>query len=258
MKDNFINKIKKYNINLNFYYIFFIILFILLFIFTFFDLQFSYLITDLENNQFFTQNRIAIFIEIYGEYILYTLFFLSVIYSIIYFLILRNKNKIFFKFFIFSLFIIFVAILSVCICKFLKIIVFERIRFRTMNYLNNFSYYSPWFFQNDDTLIKNLSEIVPFEDAFFSFPSGHTVATAITFCFFAVPSFFKINSKILKNLFFIVPIVLTCFTALERVVAGAHFATDVIGAMILCLTIVFFMNILFSKLIYNTRRQNAI
>ena len=64
--------------------------------------------------------------------------------------------------------------------------------------------------------------------AFKSFPSGHTVAAATSFGLIILPDMFtKLNNKKIKWLFWVIPIVYTILVAISRIVAAAHYLSDV-------------------------------
>ena len=64
-------------------------------------------------------------------------------------------------------------------------------------------------------------------DAFKSFPSGHTVAAAASFGGIIIPEMYE-NMKKWKPLFWAIPIAYTVLVAISRIVAGAHYLSDVL------------------------------
>ncbi len=143
----------------------------------------------------------------------------------------------------FALAVIIVAALSNAIVQGSKLI-FDRARYRAMVYEGHtdFEYYTYWFQINNN---KFASVSIFASDFFKSFPSGHTCAAASSFLLILLPDFLsKFNTKKWKSFLYSFAIVYTLAVALSRIVAGAHFFTDVfIGGMvtvILVLTIKLF------------------
>lgn len=108
-----------------------------------------------------------------------------------------------------------------------------RTRFRAMNYMNDteFSHYTNWFQINKDRFA--VVDEVPFLDDFYkSFPSGHSCASASMFLLVLLPCFVKrTNTTGCKIALMTTACVYTFLVTLSRIVAGAHFFTDVfVGA----------------------------
>lgn len=286
---------------------------ILLIIATFFDLQISFLLSDLNSGEVITSNLYAIIFEVIGETILYL--FLAFAFSVTFwwftyniktnwkyvcqiinciaifltFYYFINKTigylenymifqindyflifTLFFSFILtfltilalkffnkkqintlinFALIIICVAAVSNLITQISKVFIFGRMRFRAMNLIEDFSYYTPWFFLNGTSLSEILNHLGLSTDAFKSFPSGHTTAVAISFTLICLPVLFKkFNTKFWKIFYWITPIALIIIVGLARIIAGAHFLSDVlIASLITFLSTILFKYIFIDK-----------
>ena len=102
-----------------------------------------------------------------------------------------------------------------------------RMRFRAMNLINNFSYFTPWYeISNAKELVG--TSVVP-KDGFKSFPSGHTFSAGISYVLICMPLVYdKFNNKKWNIIWYVIPICYTGLVALSRIVAGAHFFSDVL------------------------------
>jgi membrane-associated phospholipid phosphatase len=141
----------------------------------------------------------------------------------------------------FAFVIICVVFVSNLITQISKTFVFGRIRFKAMNYLEDFSFYTPWFFLNGTGLFENLQQAGLTADMFKSFPSGHVTATAITFTLICLPCLFKkFKSKFWKIFCWATPVVLILIVGLARIIAGAHFLSDVLMAGLVTLLVTLF------------------
>ncbi len=93
--------------------------------------------------------------------------------------------------------------------------------------------YTPWYISNgqpNEGILNGFAQAYGVEDAFKSFPSGHTCAAGTTYVLLMVPSLFNFKEK--KNylgiaLCWLVPIVYTGLIGLSRIVVGAHYLSDV-------------------------------
>jgi membrane-associated phospholipid phosphatase len=115
-----------------------------------------------------------------------------------------------------------------------------RARYRTMNVIGNFDYYTPWYVFNGKRYLSVSGEVVTgslakadrylgLSDTFKSFPSGHTYAAAISYAAICLPDLFEFfQKKVAKILCWVCPIVLTGIVAIGRIMAGAHFFSDVL------------------------------
>lgn len=110
----------------------------------------------------------------------------------------------------------------------LKIII-SRPRFRTLNIIG-LENYSPWYKIYDNGGYNYHLSIIN-EDGFRSFPSGHVswTTSCLVFCF--LPKFLQLGKKT-KIILYVVPGVWTGLVALSRIIAGAHYLTDVTFSII--------------------------
>ena len=115
-----------------------------------------------------------------------------------------------------------------------------RMRYRTMNALGDFSYYTPWYKINGARHVGISGSIghgdsgqsgllFGASDTCKSFPSGHTYCAATSFVLVCLPDLFeKFKKKWVKVLCWTVPAVYTLTVAVCRIVVGAHFLSDVL------------------------------
>ena len=115
-----------------------------------------------------------------------------------------------------------------------------RMRYRTMNALGDFSYYTPWYKINGSRHVVITGGIghgdLGQQDLLFgaadtckSFPSGHTYCAASSFALICLPDLFERFKKWwIKALCWTVPAVYTITVAVCRIVVGAHFLSDVL------------------------------
>lgn len=114
-----------------------------------------------------------------------------------------------------------------------------RMRFRAMNMINDFSYFTPWYVISSakETVLKIYPSLPG--DSFKSFPSGHTHAAGLSYVLICLPDLFKrLNKRKYRILFYIIPIVYTGFVAFYRIRVGAHFMSDVVFGGTLAFTTV--------------------
>ena len=119
-----------------------------------------------------------------------------------------------------------------------------RVRYRSMHAIGDtdFKQYTPWYVMNGQRRVNLIEASYGLEkDAFKSFPSGHTSAAGITYCLFMLPEVLKIKNKECKRMCYERPIFYTGAVALSRIVAGAHYMSDVLfgGTMAFLFMILF-------------------
>lgn len=135
-----------------------------------------------------------------------------------------------------------------------------RMRYRTMNAIGDFSYYTPWYKINggrhvlsDGVIAKgdfDASALVgAATDTCKSFPSGHTYCAAMSFVLVCLPDLFDWFKKVyLKALCWIIPAVYTVTVAVTRIVVGAHFLSDVlVGGTLAFVLIIIIREVLILK-----------
>lgn len=149
----------------------------------------------------------------------------------------------------FAVIIICVAAVSNLITQISKGYIFGRMRFKSMNLIEDFSYYTPWFFLNGTSLSESLGHLGLSADAFKSFPSGHSTAAAITFTLICLPMLFdKFKTKFWKVFCWTTPIASVLIVGLARIISGAHFLSDVLMAgLITFLVTLFFKHIFIDR-----------
>lgn len=111
-----------------------------------------------------------------------------------------------------------------------------RVRFRTMNYLGNFDFYTPWYVINGKRKMFDLvgatagSGKYDFaSDACKSFPSGHTFSAGMVYTLLALPYLTdRFNKKSSRVLLWVATIGYTGIVAISRIIAGAHYMSDVL------------------------------
>lgn len=181
-------------------------------------------------------NYVKNYMEFEFNYIFLTILIIfSIIFAFLYIFLLKNiKKNIIYKLFWVSCLIILVALFSNLTIQILKNDVWGRMRFRAMFYIDDFSNYTAWWEMNGHSLSYAFRFLNLPDDAFRSFPSGHTSAVAITFCFWFLPLFFRNRiSKQAKFWCYFLPIILTLIIGFSRIVAGAHFLTDILFAILI-------------------------
>ncbi len=133
------------------------------------------------------------------------------------------------------------AIAIVCTVAFYLIVHFikspiGRVRYRTMNYLNNFDLYTPWYVINGKRNMLDLVAVGAVEtkydfvsDACKSFPSGHTFSAGMVYTLLALPYLNeKFATKRARFGLWASCITYTGIVAISRIVAGAHYMSDVL------------------------------
>jgi len=109
----------------------------------------------------------------------------------------------------------------------------DRTRFRSMNSelgrsVGGFDLYTRWYEVTDNADILRQTGLVDYKDAFRSFPSGHTSNAGLSYCLIMLIPCLDIKSRKGKLALWGAPILWTGMTAIGRMVAGAHFLSDVL------------------------------
>jgi membrane-associated phospholipid phosphatase len=134
------------------------------------------------------------------------------------------------KLFIFACVVLVMVIISQIFIYALKALA-GRARFRAINFLGNESMFDKWFVFHGTRYSDNpvLIDLELAKDAYRSFPSGHTAATAAVYGFLCLPFIFeRFNTKKWKVILYTSTIALTGYVAISRIVVGAHFFSDVL------------------------------
>ncbi len=124
------------------------------------------------------------------------------------------------------------ALLSKTIVSFLKGYV-DRVRFRAMNStygqsVGGFDLYTRWYEVTNHADILRTTPLVDYTDSFYSFPSGHTQNAAFSYGLIMLIDCLEIKNKRIRLALWVAPILWTGLTAIGRIVAGAHFMSDVL------------------------------
>ena len=168
-----------------------------------------------------------------------TVIFVSLsIHAIIFFLFSKVKNEDLKALLGWAITVVVIAILSNAIVQGTKLI-FDRTRFRAMVYERDttFEHFTPWY-QINQNKFATTSQYA--SDYFKSFPSGHTCAASSIFLLTLLPMFYKkVDTKEWKIFFYVVAIIYTVSVAFSRIIAGAHFFTDVYIAGLVTITLIF-------------------
>ena len=91
-----------------------------------------------------------------------------------------------------------------------------------------------------------------FELQSYSFPSGHTMRATILFLFIMYLAIYGLKQTMFKTIAIIGSIVLLLLVALSRIMLDAHYATDIIGAIVISLAWFF----LCLNLFYSTKAKS--
>lgn len=158
------------------------------------------------------------------------------------------------KLVIFAVFTLVCVAVSQGIVTLLKIL-WSRQRFRNLEGGNitggDTSGFTPWykptFGRHNENLFVSDSFLEEDEDAYKSFPSGHTASAAISFVIIMLPELFE-KLKKQKIWFYIVPSTLTFLVALSRMVNRAHYLSDVLFGAAITITAVFLIKYLVYKI----------
>lgn len=122
------------------------------------------------------------------------------------------------------------AIICSCCCfLFVELIKnpMGRMRFRAMHYIEDYSYYTPWYQVSGAR--AQLGSLGFDRDYFKSFPSGHTFSGSMAYLVILLPDLFeRLQTRKWRMLSYVVPVAYTGLVAFFRVAAGAHFLSDVL------------------------------
>lgn len=134
----------------------------------------------------------------------------------------------------FSVFVVLVIIATCLAVQLIKSEIFTRIRFRALNAINDYSFFTKWWRLENKSLQLPIGSFDLPADAFRSFPSGHAAAGATLFCFYALCFFIKkeLSPKLMFCLYFFPPF-FTFVIGLGRILAGAHYLSDVLAGVFL-------------------------
>ncbi len=133
----------------------------------------------------------------------------------------------------------------------------SRPRYRAMNFLGDTEHtnFHRWYEKFDlptkdsPLYIASSNGHKVGNDAYRSFPSGHTCAAATTYTLLALPKLFKkYNTPKMKALIYFLSVAITAIVAISRIVCGAHFFSDVlIGGTTMFLSVVLANKIFIKK-----------
>lgn len=142
------------------------------------------------------------------------------------------------------------AIICSCCCYFIIEIVkspMGRMRFRGMHLLGDYSCYTPWY--QASTARGLLKDSGLMKDCFKSFPSGHTFSAGMSYILIMLPDAFPgLRTGKRKILSYVIPVCYTGFVGLFRIVAGAHFFSDVlVGGTLAYLAVQIFRYVFFYR-----------
>ena len=150
---------------------------------------------------------------------------------------------------IWSLIVALTVILSQIVVQGAKPI-FNRVRFRTMNFLEDYSYFSKWFSVKSQTFDTfEYLKILVGSDGYKSFPSGHTACGASLITLTLIPEYcVKLQSKCIKILLNIFAYSYCALLGLSRILVGAHFLTDVVFSIIVTFSASYFSKYVIDKI----------
>ncbi|NLL56521.1 MAG: phosphatase PAP2 family protein [Clostridiales bacterium] len=200
------------------------------------------------------ENRFRVYLKILwliltvvGWYLVVSYFFSQIVinikakmlYEIVFALIFSvfsilgtNKvdKKIMQKLAVFAVFALVALAIGQAVTTFLKSL-WGRQRFRNMpdgDYSGFDPWYSPnWFKKGSGGAFVSDYAGHSDEGAFKSFPSGHTMASALSFIVIMLPDLFD-RLKKYKLWFYVVPAIYTVAVAISRIIIRAHFLSDVL------------------------------
>lgn len=180
------------------------------------------------------------------------LVFAIIIAALVFALLLRVKKEDIYRFIRFAIVVLLVEALYLILVGAIKGPI-GRVRYRAMNAIGDFSYYTPWYVINGsrDMMLNGIVTggspdasilIGAAEDTCKSFPSGHTYCAAMSFCLVCLPDLIeRFKKTYIKVLCWVIPAVYTVTVAVCRIVVGAHYLSDVLvgGTLAFVLVMIF-------------------
>ncbi len=148
----------------------------------------------------------------------------------------------------FALALIIICVVCFGITQALKV-VFSRPRFRTLHLLGDYGLFAEWYKVNPFTEVpKSFIALGVAEDGYSSFPSGHTSWACTLIMLSYLPAFVGGFSKKAKICLNVIPAVFVAVVAFSRILAGAHYLTDVVVSLIFSLVIMEFVSLIMLKI----------
>ena len=125
-----------------------------------------------------------------------------------------------------------------------------RARYRTLNVLNNFDLYTPWYVFNGkvspDELMLTLGVA---SDGFKSFPSGHSSSVAMLIVLTALPKLIpSLNTKGKKTILYLAVFLGVFAVTFSRILVGAHYLSDVLVGTFITLLCYFVVDLVMNKI----------
>lgn len=130
----------------------------------------------------------------------------------------------------------------------------SRLRFRALKCMDDYSQYRAWYkplFHKKVTEDMGVSE-----DAYKSFPSGHCSFVASLLIIGFLSKFTELSDKA-KYFCFFIPVVYLIIIAISRIVAGAHYLTDVLAGSGLAI-LINYLSIKRFKKIHDKKKENGV
>lgn len=124
-----------------------------------------------------------------------------------------------------------IIVLTTALATLLIKLTWGRVRFKSL--LPDYSDYTPWYKINGFTGHK-------------SFVSGHVSASSVLFAFLLLKKYFP-KFKKYDVLIIIISSIWASLTALSRIILGAHYLSDTVGGLLLCVSIVWLYHLISIK-----------
>ena len=105
---------------------------------------------------------------------------------------------------------------------------FGRMRYRAMNTIGDFSYYTRWYVVNGQPDKTWMRELFGTSDACKSFPSGHTRGAAATFYLVLFAERLGVRNRKIIGALWAFALLFSALVAISRIMVGAHFFSDVL------------------------------